>query len=143
VTYTDPEAGYRIAHPPGWQIVEDTSGPNSVDIREPGTGTYLRVAWTDSPGPDPQAAWEDFAPKFAATHDGYRQIGITPTTYRGYSASLWEFLWSSGNTRLHAYDLGVVTGDHGFALNFQTHDQNWASSQPLWDAFKASFEPPA
>ena len=143
VSYTDPENGYRIAHPPGWQIAEDTSGPNSIDVREPGSGTYLRIAWTDSPGADPQEAWEEFAPKFAATHDNYREIQMTPTTYKGYRASLWEFTWSSGAVDLHAYDLGFVTGDQGFALNFQTYSDNWEESQDLWEAFKASFEPPS
>ena len=142
VTYTDPNNGFTIAHPPDWQIVPDTSGPNSIDIREPLTGTYLRVAWTDSPGPSPQAAWEKYAPQFGATHDRYREIQITPTTFMGFPASLWEYEWSSGSVDLHAYNLGFVTGEYGFALNFQTRAENWERSQGLWEAFKAGFQPP-
>ena len=142
-TYTDPEHGYTVSHPPGWQITPDTSGPNSIDIEEPGTGTYMRIAWTDTPKPDPQAEWERYSQEFAASHDNYETIQITPTTFKGYEASLWEFTWSEGDADLHAYDLAFVTGDYGYALNFVAREANWESSKGLFEAFKASFEPPS
>ena len=45
---------------------------------------------------------------------------------------------------LHAYNLQFVIGDaYGFALNFQTHEEDWEGSQNLWDAFQTTFQPPA
>jgi hypothetical protein len=35
-----------------------------------------------------------------------------------------------------------VNGTYGFALNFQTHDSDWISSQDIFTAFKQSFQPP-
>ncbi|CAN5640550.1 hypothetical protein BH24ACT26_BH24ACT26_10350 [soil metagenome] len=143
ITFTDEASGYAISHPPDWQVTEGSTDSDSVDFRDPETGSYMRVDWTDTPGDDPQQAWEDFAPEFAANHDNYVEIGITPTTFQGFDASLWEFTYSDGGTDLHAVDLGFVTGDYGFALNFQTRAENWASSQDIFEAFKASFEAPA
>jgi eukaryotic-like serine/threonine-protein kinase len=113
-----------------------------TDIRDPRTGNYLRVDWTDTPGPSAVQAWRDFAPVFASRNEGYREIRIEPTTYKGFQAAIWEFTYRRGSTTLHAVDLGFVTGTHGFALNFQTTESTWRTSQPIFDSFKASFEVP-
>lgn len=141
VDYTDPKTGYRVAHPPTWQVrpVDATR----TDIRDPDTGAYLRVDWTDEPGPSPEGAWRAQAARFAATHEGYQEIRIEPTTYKGFDAAIWEFTYSSGGTRLHALDLGFVTGPYGFALYFQSSEELWAGLQPTFEAFKAGFRPPA
>lgn len=141
VRYTDQAIGYSIAHPPGWQV-KKVDGTRT-DIRDPRTGSYLRVDWTDKPGPSAVQAWRDFAPVFASRNSGYREIRIEPTTYKGFDAAIWEFTYRRGSTTLHAVDLGFVTGSHGFALNFQTAEASWRSSQPIFDAFKASFEVPS
>jgi hypothetical protein len=140
VEYRDEATGYTIAHPPGWQVkrVDRTR----TDFREPRTGSYLRVDWTSSPGSSPEGAWEAFEPTFAARHTGYRRIRIEPTEFQGYPAAVWEFQFSSGRSVLHAVDLGFVTDDYGFALNFQTREENWEQSQDVFAAFQAAFRPP-
>jgi tRNA A-37 threonylcarbamoyl transferase component Bud32 len=143
-TYTDPKTGYTIAHPPGWTVTPRDG--TRTDLTDPATGTYLRVDWTDKPGPDAQADWERQSKSFGASHQGYEELGITRTTFAGSdNASLWEFRYTSGGATLHAYDLGFVLPDrsYGFALNFQTREDRWASSQPLWEQLKAGFAPPA
>jgi hypothetical protein len=140
--FTDPVSGFSIAHPPDWEVIEAPADSDSVDFRDPASGTYMRVDWTDTPGDDPEQAWRDFAPDFAASHENYEEIQITPTTFQGYTAAIWEFTYSEGGTDLHAVDLGFVTGDYGFALNFQTHAENWDASQDIFEAFKASFQAP-
>jgi hypothetical protein len=137
VTYTDPKVGYRIAHPPGWRVTPLDG--TRTDITDPGTGTYLRVDWTDKPGPSPEGAWESLSRSFGARHEAYQEIRIEPTTYKGFDAALWEYAYTSGGARLHAVNLGMVTGRYGFALNFQAAESRWAE----FEAFKASFQVPS
>ncbi|MGQ0519931.1 MAG: serine/threonine-protein kinase [Actinomycetota bacterium] len=140
VTYTDPKVGYTIAHPPGWRV--RALDGTRTDITDPRTRSYLRIDWTDTPGPSPEGAWEAQSRSFGSRHDQYEEIGIDPTSYKGFDAAVWEYAYSAGGARLHAVNLGFVTGTHGFALNFQTHEQRWEGSQDLFEAFKASFRVP-
>ena len=140
VSYTDSTVGYTIAHPPGWQIQRRDG--TRTDFKDPRTGNYLRVDWTDKPGPSAVQAWRDYAPVFAGRNSAYREIRIEPTTFKGMDAAIWEFTYKRGSTTLHAVDLGFVTPTHGFALNFQTTEGDWQSSQDVFESFKASFEVP-
>lgn len=141
-SYTDPKTGYTLAYPPGWQV--QARDGTRTDFTEPSTGTYLRVDWTDEPGPSAQADWERQSKDFGARHSGYREIRIEPTQFQGSdNASLWEYSYSAGGATLHAYNLGFVLGDdYGFALNFQTREENWAPAQKLWEQLKAGFRSP-
>jgi hypothetical protein len=139
-TFTNAEAGYEFAYPSGWQILRGRGGVSrNIDFEDPETGNYIRVAWTPSPGPSPEGAWESLSDSFAQTHDAYRELQITPTSFKGMDAALWEYTWTEGGADLHAYDLGFVTADRGFALNFVTEESDWESSQDLWRQFKAAF----
>jgi eukaryotic-like serine/threonine-protein kinase len=140
VEYEDPDTGYRISHPPGWHV--SPLGDTRTDIRHPSNGMYLRVDWTATPGDDPVAAWESFSESFAARHEDYNKIRIEATEYHGFDAAVWEFTYSDEGTSLHAIDLGFVTDEYGFALNFQTRAEDWTSSQRIFERFQASFEPP-
>ena len=123
-------------------MVQDA--PNSIDFRDPSTGTYLRVQWTTSPGRSPKGAWKKLAKSFAAGHEDYEEIGIASTTYKGYKAAEWEFTYSEGGAHLHAVDLGFVIGhEYGVALYFQTHEEDWDASQQLLEQLRASFQPPS
>ena len=141
VTYTDPGSGYVIEYPEGWEPVQRDT--NTIDFTDPGSGTYLRVAWTDAPGDDVMTRLEEIEEKFAAGHDGYGLIQMTPTEFLGHEAGLWEYTYEEG-VALHAYNLQFVVDDaYGFALNFQTREENWAGSQDLWESLKATFRPPS
>ena len=140
VTYEDEAGGFTIQHPPNWEVTP--SGDTQIDISHPTNGTYIRVAWTSSPGPSAVDAWEAQSESFGASHANYDEIQITPTRFKGTdNAAIWEFTYSEGGADLHAVDLGFVVRGYGYALNFQTHAENWASSQDLFEAFKASFRP--
>jgi eukaryotic-like serine/threonine-protein kinase len=136
--YSDPSGRYSIAHPPGWSVVPVSS--SITDFRDPATGSYLRVDWTDTPGADPAQAWRELAVGFARSHDNYQELGIGPTTYRDYDAAVWEFTYGSGTT-VHATNLGFVTGGRGYALLFQTPEDIWSSSQGLSQQFRDAFRP--
>ncbi|HWL36870.1 MAG TPA: serine/threonine-protein kinase [Frankiaceae bacterium] len=138
VTYTHPSQGWTVHYPKGWTIQPRTD--YATDFREPGTGRYLRVGFTDTPGNDAKAAWESGAQGFARTHGGYQQIRIEDAEYRGYEAAVWEYRWRETNL-LHAINLGFVTGGKGYALNFQTREPDWERSRDLFEAMKERFEP--
>jgi eukaryotic-like serine/threonine-protein kinase len=141
-SYTDLETGYALAYPMGWEIRAQSASDTTTDFVDPDTGTYLRVDWTDDPGPSPEAAWEQQSDGFAQTHDNYVEIRIDPTVYRGFDAALWEYSYSDVGADFHAYNLGFVTPEYGFALNFQTRSENWDESQPLFDRFREGFRVP-
>ena len=136
--YTNGEAGYTVRYPKGWERVE--RGGNAVDFREPGTGRYLRVDWTDSPKGDPVADWQRQSKSFGETHEGYEEIRIDPVDFRGYDAAIWEYRYTDGGAALHASNLAIVTDNRGFALNFQTREGNWAESQELFEEMTEKFE---
>jgi hypothetical protein len=139
-TYTDDTVGYEISYPPGWTVAPGAG--NTTDFSDPESGTYLRVDWTSTPGDSPEGAWESLSQSFGASHENYEELRIDPTTFRGWDAAEWEYTYTDGGADLHAIDLGFVTGDYGFALNFQTHAENWDSSQDIFESFKSAFKPP-
>jgi hypothetical protein len=138
--YQDPGGRYRIAYPPGWEVVP--AGGSLTDFRDPATGAKLRVDWTDTPGADPAQAWRDLAASFGPAHDNYPEIGIGPTSYRDYNAALWEFRYGS-SPPIHATNLGFVTGGRGYALLFTAPEDQWAASQATADQFRQAFQPGA
>jgi serine/threonine protein kinase len=141
-TYREDTVGYSIPYPSDWEIVPIDE--TMTDFRDPASSSYLRVDWTDTPGDSPVEAWETFEETFATEHTGYERIAIEPTTFKGMDAAVWEFTYSDGGAQLHAVDLGFVTedGSYGFALNFQTLEEDWDASQDTFAAFQEGFRPP-
>ena len=127
---------YRVAHPPGWQIVR--RGATLTDVRDPQTGMYLRLDWV-AERRDPVTAWEQQEASFATRHDGYEQLQLRRTTYRGDRAALWEYRYRDGGAALHAYNLGVNRGANGFALNLQARQSDFGEARRLWPYFLASY----
>lgn len=132
-------ATYTVAHPAGWTVREDTG--NRIDLVDPDTGAYLRLDWTDDPKPDPEADWERQSEAFAESHEGYEEIRIEPVDYRDYDAAMWEYEYAEGGDRFHAYNLGFVAGDRGYALNYQTPASTWDEMRDLFEGFRSSFQP--
>ncbi len=140
VEYVDDATGFRIAYPKGWSV--STAGTRT-DFTDPTGTTFLRVDWTDEPGNDPVKAWEDLAPDFAASHDGYQEIRIEETEFKDLRAAVWEFLFDDASGTRHALDLGMITGDFGFALFFQTPAEEWDALAPVFQRFQDEFIPPS
>lgn len=137
--YEGPNGAYTIAHPRGWQV-QPPDGPR-VRIRDPESGSYLLIEWTDDPRPDPVADWRAQAEGFAGRHEGYQEIRIEPFEYRDYNAAVWEFRYRDEGVDLHVANLGFVAGDRGYALYFQTHEDRWQASQPTFARFRDAFQP--
>ncbi|MBA2529462.1 MAG: serine/threonine protein kinase [Euzebyales bacterium] len=138
-TFTVEDTGASVAFPPGWEVVPRDG--TRTDLRDPDSGTYMRVDYTDDPGDDPVAAWEEQSESFDARHDNYREIGIEPFDFRGDDAALWEYTYSDGGADLHAYNLGLVAGDYGYALNFQTRDEDFDDNRDLFVQMVRTFDP--
>ena len=138
MTYQDGPIGYRIAHPRGWHV---SSRGTQTRFADPDSGTYLLVDWTATPGTSPTADWQAQSASFGASHQGYRELGITTTAFKQFPAAAWEYVYSAGGAQLHAVDLGFVAGSRGYALNFQAREQDWARSQSTFERFKESFQP--
>ena len=99
----------------------------------------MRVDHTDDPGLLPEGDWYDLEKRFKAENDNYRRIRITPTTYAGFPAAVWEFTYSDGGASLHASDLGFTTPRHGFALYAHAGTSDWDRMQPVFAQFRAAF----
>jgi tRNA A-37 threonylcarbamoyl transferase component Bud32 len=141
-TFTAGDTGFGVDVPEGWQ--ERPQAETRIDLVDPETGDYLRVEWIQPPGDDAVAAWEQQESSFAPSHENYQRIQLEAVDFQDSpTAALWEYTWTEGDTQLHAYNLGFVTGDgeYGFALNFVTDEDNWDESQPLWENFTATFGP--
>jgi eukaryotic-like serine/threonine-protein kinase len=133
-------AGAAVAHPAGWQQrrVSDTI----TDLRDPASSTYLRTDWTASPAGDPVADWERQSASFGQRHSDYSELRIEPMQVDGHDAAIWEYTYSSGGARLRAVNIGIVGGDHGYALNFQTREDDWDAWQSTLDTIVDSFSAP-
>lgn len=138
-TYEDPAIGYQVSYPAGWSVIRQDG--SITDFRDPETGAYLRMDWLSPPGDDAVAAWEAASDRFAAEHEGYSELRIDPVTFQGFEAAEWEYTYEDGAAQLHAINLGVVAGEYGYALNFQTPVNDWEESQALFEAIKESFVP--
>jgi hypothetical protein len=137
VTFDGGGQPYSVAHPPGWEVVERSA--TITDLRDPATGTYLRLDWVGERR-DPVGAWRTVEGGLRSRYDAYRRIQLTPTTFRGDRAALWEYRYETGGAQLHAYNLGVNRGDFGFALNLQARQDRFGrAARELWPYFLASY----
>ncbi|HEX6254875.1 MAG TPA: serine/threonine-protein kinase [Euzebyales bacterium] len=137
VTFDGGRQPYSVAHPPGWQVIERSA--TITDLRDPATGTYLRLDWV-SERRDPVGAWRTVEAGLRSRQDDYQRLQLTPTTFRGDRAALWEYRYRDGGTELHAYNLGVNRGDFGFALNLQARQDRFDRvARQLWPYFLASY----
>jgi eukaryotic-like serine/threonine-protein kinase len=139
VAYRDPSGTYSIAHPPGWRV--EPRAHNRIDFIDPASGSFLRVEWTDTPGPDAAGAWFELEPGFASNNAGYERIRIESVPYRDYDAALWEFRHQGGGQTLHTGNLGFLANGRGYALMLRTPEGLWANSQGLFEQLKQSFQP--
>lgn len=139
-TYEASGVGYSISYPSEWDV--DPLDTTRTDFKEPGSGRYLRIDYTETPGADAYGHIEEsLEESFSKRYPDYQRVQLTKTNFAGTdNAALWEYTYRGQ----HAYNLQFVTADdeYGFALNFQTPEEEWQDSQPLWETFKESFRLP-
>jgi eukaryotic-like serine/threonine-protein kinase len=140
-TYTNPAEGWSVAHPPNWEIRE--RGEGSADFVDPDGGRFLRVDRQEPAGDSAIGAWEELDETFSESREGYELLRLEEIDYRDLDAADWEFRHSDGGIDVHAIDRGfIVDGDDdpvGYALFLQSREDLWDVTEPLLDAFAASF----
>ncbi|HET7309782.1 MAG TPA: serine/threonine-protein kinase [Mycobacteriales bacterium] len=132
--------GWSIGVPPGWQIRDEG---DTATISDPAGGRYVRVDTRYPAGPSALGAWQDQERAFRGSHPAYQRIKLADVSYGSYrQAADWEFTFTSGQVTLHALDRGFISsGNRGYAIYFQTHDDQWSSSADLLQGFLSSFRP--
>jgi eukaryotic-like serine/threonine-protein kinase len=137
--HADPATGYQVAVPPGWQITSD--GPRT-ELRDQSSPTFLRIDWVQDPQADPLTVEQQASQAHAGEHGGYAPARLEPTQFKGLPAALLEFTYQDGET-WHALELGVRSPRHHVAMAIYARDRDWGAGWALFEAFKASFVPPA
>ena len=137
--HTDPATGYQVAVPPGWEVVTD-GGPRT-ELRDQSSPTLLRIDWLPDPGrPGHPGAAGRPGPRRRA-----RRLPAGPpggAQFKGLPAALLEFTYQDDET-WHALELGVRSPRHHVAMAIHARDRDWGAGWALFEAFTASFVPPA
>jgi hypothetical protein len=138
--HTDPATGYQVAVPPGWVVASD-GGPRT-ELRDQSSPTFLRIDWQQDPQADPLTLEQQASQAHAGERGGYQQARLEQAQFKGLPAALLEFTYQDGET-WHALELGVRSPRHHVAMAIYARDRDWGSGWALFEAFKASFVPPA
>jgi eukaryotic-like serine/threonine-protein kinase len=138
--HTDPAIGYQVAVPPGWDVVTD-GGPRT-ELRDRSSPTVLRIDWLQDPQADPVTLEEQAGQAHAGERGGYQQARLEAAQFKGLPAALLEFTFQDGET-WHVLELGVRSPRHHIAMAIYARDRDWGAGWALFEAFKASFVPPA
>jgi eukaryotic-like serine/threonine-protein kinase len=137
--HTDPATGYRVAVPPGWQVVSEGS---RTELRDQASLAMLRIDWRDETQADPVTSEQQASQSHAGERGGYRQARLEPAQFKGLPAALLEFTYQDGET-WHSLELGIRSSRHHVAMAIYARDRDWGAGWALFEAFKASFVPPA
>jgi hypothetical protein len=140
VAHTDPGTGYQVAVPPGWQVVGD--GGSRTELRDQSSPTFLRIDLVQDPQADPVTMEQQASQAHAGERGGYQQARLEQAQFKGLAAALLEFTYQDGET-WHALELGVRSPRHHIAMAIYARDRDWGAGWALFEAFKASFVPPA
>jgi eukaryotic-like serine/threonine-protein kinase len=138
--HTDPAIGYQVAVPPGWQVTSD--GGTHTELRGQASPTVLRIDWLADPPADPVTMEQQASAAHAGSRGGYQQARLEPAAFKGLPAALLEFTYQDGET-WHALELGIRSPRHHLAVAIHAPDRDWGTGWALFEAFKASFVPPA
>ena len=140
IAYRHPNIDLTISYPPKWTLREEGS---LLTFREPATGTELRVDYKKPKGPDPEQVWLTQERDFLGKHPtDYKRLQLSPASYLGHVAALWEYTYLDGNLPVHAVDLGFLTDDYGFTLSFRAPAGTWDTMLPVFHGYLSSVKPP-
>ena len=137
VRYTDPQLHWKVGVPPGWTRSTNASG---TQFSDPAGGRYFLIATRYPAGSSAVKAWQDSERSFRASHADYQRVTLHTIHIPGAKdAADWEFTYTDGGASLRALDRAEVFGTRGYAIYEQSHSDQWASSQGLFDQIRRSF----
>jgi serine/threonine protein kinase len=135
--YTDPQLHWSIGVPAGWTRSTTSSG---TQFSDPAGGRYVLIATRYPAGSSAVQAWRDSERSFRASHASYQRVTLgTIEVADAKDAADWEFTYTDGGASLHALDRAEVFGTRGYAVYEQSHSDQWAASQRLFDQVMQSF----
>jgi len=137
--YRDP-TGFAVAVPNGWNLSREGT---IVYFRDPAGGRVLGIDQSNQPKSDPVADWtaqESYRVR-RGDFPQYERIGITRCQYFLACAD-WEFRYTSGGTRIHANNRGLVASStKAYGIWWSTPDSRWAESRPMLDVVYRTLVP--
>jgi hypothetical protein len=135
--YADPQLHWKVGVPPGWTRSTTASG---TQFSDPAGGRYFLIATRYPAGSSAVKAWQDSERSFSNSHADYQRVALHTIDIAGAKdAADWEFTYTDGGASLHALDRAEVFGTRGYAIYEQSHSDQWASSQRLFDQIQRSF----
>ncbi len=135
--YTDPQLHWKVGVPPGWTRSTTASG---TQFSDPAGGRYFLIATRYPAGSSAVQAWRDSERSFRSSHADYQRLVLHTIDIAGAKdAADWEFTYTDDGALLHALDRAEVFGTRGYAIYEQSHSDQWASSQRLFDQVQRSF----
>ncbi|MDQ4131925.1 MAG: DUF1795 domain-containing protein, partial [Actinomycetota bacterium] len=137
--YTDPDTGFRVSRPPGWEV---TDLGTVTDFRDPQSGAMFRVDTAAPLDESPHRTWQRVERAFAAHTPDYRRVRLVDTTFQERPASIWEYRYNENGRQIQVVQLGFYSGDRPVVLRFQAAARDWTDHQPDLAAFEASFRTP-
>ncbi|MFD5323808.1 protein kinase [Streptomyces sp. NPDC127092] len=146
VMVTNDRFHFSMAMPGSFRMT-DIAGRNSGGIFNAAKGSFPRVQvdYNDSPKDDAAAAWSAALAGVAASSNGYKHIGISPVSYKGYpTVADWEFERNQGGQRIRILNRGFkVDADHGYSIMISCRADAWdaAECKTLRETAFATFSP--
>ncbi|WP_445082002.1 serine/threonine-protein kinase [Streptomyces roseicoloratus] len=146
VMVTNGRFHFSMAMPASFRMTA-IAGANSGGIFNASKGAFPRVQvdYNDSPKDDAAAAWSAAMAGVAASSNGYKHIGISPVSYKGYpTVADWEFERNQGGQRIRILNRGFkVDATHGYSIMISCRADAWDATEckTLRDTAFATFSP--
>ncbi len=136
--YQDPEEGWSIGVPPGYER-SDRNG--QVQFRNDEQRRTLRIE-ASPPRGEPLEVFEDFSRALESSLQDYEELRLEPTEYLGQPAADLEFTYFD-TTTLHVLDRTFVdeSGTQAYALYWQVNEAGWDEARPVFDELLETFRP--
>jgi hypothetical protein len=140
--YHEPGA-YQLSHPATWKPERSARNRAVVEFHDPDEPRRFVRVQVDRDAQDPLEAWQQTEESFKARHgdDRYRRIALERTRLRDrWRAAAWEFTYRLAGRPTRVYDLAVTTGTRRYAVQFQSDEADWPSTEPVLERVLAGLE---
>jgi tRNA A-37 threonylcarbamoyl transferase component Bud32 len=134
----EPAFGLSVPVPEGWTRKANANGQD-IDYIDPTGLVGLKISVLDYASPDPLQHWKDVEAQLTAATNpdrlqGYQQLRMQATSWRGQAAAIWEFTFQGKVRTWRAADLGFgKEGGHEYAVYLSAPDAEWATCKPVFD----------
>lgn len=129
----EPDRGFSVPIPDGWTRQVSDDGQQIIYV-DPSQLVGLRIGTLDFAGPSPLQHFKDEEAQTIPKLDGYQQLRMQSTQWRGRPAAVWEFTFEGKARTFRAIDLGF--GDPGqreFAVYLSAPAAQWAADRQVFE----------